>query len=469
MASAEDAQETFMSQQAPTIVTQVQAEPIDIALIGGPSLADFIAEHGNPDESQEFGPNSQEETQDGVGVAEEIETQGTTGPTPAKKRKRLTFANKKLLGGRELFLLPQFVNQFGDDTVQLCGKITKCATKKDPRTRFVVDWKKPYPAGLNPAWLRKEYENSDAQRLHLQNGIHAYETSPAHAASASGTRQKTRTPRQQPAVLPPSASVAAASVRTSSSTVSTLTRSIISTNVQSTQQSHSTRRSTRSSDDCESDSNDEYEDLQEDEAVPVTPDSHYERPQEETEEDTDGNPQSSVFQMLQQFEWKFQEMQPDNNSVTHEGPEPYDGPIGLKPGIAESFTDPSACLAVNGLSRDFVARLARNSNEYAKKYILVKDRNRRLHGHDWKNITINEMYIFLGITLRTSLSPTDGGGCTACFRKTNKEVFCQTTYGTKGFVHKYMKMWRYKQIRAALHPDDRKAASMDGSDKAFML
>jgi len=86
-----------------------------------------------------------------------------------------------------------------------------------------------------------------------------------------------------------------------------------------------------------------------------------------------------------------------------------------------------------------------------------------------EEITINKMYIFLGITLRISLSPTDGGGYTAYFWKTNKEVFGQTIYGTKGFAHKYMKMWRYKQIRAALHPDDRKAASMDGSDKAFML
>ena len=32
-----------------------------------------------------------------------------------------------------------------------------------------------------------------------------------------------------------------------------------------------------------------------------------------------------------------------------------------------------------------------------------------------------------------------------------------------------MKQWRHNQTRAALHPDDRKAASMDGSDKAFML
>ena len=290
------------------------------------------------------------------------------------------------------------------------------------------------------------------------------------------TRQRasrsTKTPRRQPTSIPASATVAAASVRTSSSTVSTLTRSTISTAAHSNQQSQTTtttRRSTRSTDDCESDSNDEDGDLDESEPTPVTPEAYYERPQEETEEDRDGNPESSVFQMLQQFEWKFEEVEPGSDTVTHEGPLPYDGPVGLKPGVAELFTDPFECLSENGLSRDFVARLTRNSNEYAKKYILVKDRNRRLNGHDWKNITINEMYTFLGITLRISLSPMDSGGYAAYFRKTNKEVFGHTIYGTKGFAHKYMKLWRYKQIRAALHPDDRKAASMDGSDKAFML
>jgi len=92
-----------------------------------------------------------------------------------------------------------------------------------------------------------------------------------------------------------------------------------------------------------------------------------------------------------------------------------------------------------------------------------------LHSHDWKNITVSEMYVFLGITLRISLSPMDSGGYTAYFRKNNKYVCGELIYGTKGFAHKCMKQWRYKQIRDALHPDDRKAALMDGSDKAFIL
>ena len=63
----------------------------------------------------------------------------------------------------------------------------------------------------------------------------------------------------------------------------------------------------------------------------------------------------------------------------------------------------------------------------------------------------------------------DSGGYAVYFRMTNKVVFGETIFGTKGFAHKYMKLWRYKQIRAAFHPDDRKASSMDGADKAFML
>ena len=178
----------------------------------------------------------------------------------------------------------------------------------------------------------------------------------------------------------------------------------------------------------------------------------------------DRNPESTVFQHLQALKFNFWEVQP-GRLVDIEGPCQCNGPVGLKPGVADSFTDPFECLSLNGLDRSFVARLARSSNDYAWKFILPKDRNLRLHGHKWSNVTVSEMYVFLGI----SLSPMDSGGYSAYFRKTNKVILGVTVYGTKGFAHKYMKMWHYKQIRVALHPDDCKAASMDGSDKAFML
>ena len=475
MATVVDDLEQFVSQEGPTIVSQVLTEPVDFSQMGGPTLAEMVAMHGNLDENEDSQENSQALTRDAAADP----SQGNSVADPAvpvlrKKRKRLTFANKKLLADRELFMLPEFFNQFTDDGVKIHGKITKCAIKKDRHSRYVIDWKKPYPQGLNPLWLKKEHENTDAQRDKLQTAILSYEDLPANEKnSRAKTRQSRRTPRPA-APVPASASVAAASVRTSSSTVSTLTRSTISTTQQSTQLSQTsstagTRRSTRSSEDIESDSDDEYGELQEEEEpTPVRPDLLYEHSEEEREEDRDGNPASSVFQMLNQFEWTFEPVEPGTDML-HEGPLQYNGPVGLKPGVAESFSDPMDCLSANGLSRVFVARLARNSNEYARKFILPKDRNSRLHGHEWKNISIDEMFVFLGITLRISLSPMDSGGYGAYFRKTNKEVFGEVIYGTKGFARKYMKLWRYKQIRAALHPDDRKAASMDGSDKAFML
>jgi len=53
------------------------------------------------------------------------------GPPPAKKRMRMTFANKKSVASRDSILKPECSNQPEDDTVTMCRKIVKCATKKD--------------------------------------------------------------------------------------------------------------------------------------------------------------------------------------------------------------------------------------------------------------------------------------------------------------------------------------------------
>jgi len=235
MATVVDDLEQFVSQEGPTIVSQVLTEPVDFSQMGGPTLAEMVAMHGNLDENEDSQENSQAPTRDAAADP----SQGNSAADPAvpvrKKRKRLTFANKKLLADREPFLLPEFFNKFTDDAVKIHGKITKCAIKKDRHSRCVIDWKKPYPQGLNPLWLKKEHENTDAQRDKLQTAILNYEDLPANEKnSRAKTRQSRRTPRPA-APVPASASVAAASVRTSSSAVSTLTRSTISTTQQSTQ------------------------------------------------------------------------------------------------------------------------------------------------------------------------------------------------------------------------------------------
>jgi hypothetical protein len=144
-------------------------------------------------------------------------------------------------------------------------------------------------------------------------------------------------------------------------------------------------------------------------------------------------------------------------------------PSGLKPRAAESFSNPFGCLAVcGGIDFDLVNMLARSSNEYAQKYLLPKDRNGRLHGQASPNITVEEMYHFLGITLRISLSPIDWGGYEAYFSSRNRSVLGVEMYETEGFARKFMSLNRCKQIRAAFHPEDR-LAGLNGDKCSLVL
>jgi hypothetical protein len=83
------------------------------------------------------------------------------------------------------------------------------------------------------------------------------------------------------------------------------------------------------------------------------------------------------------------------------------------------------------------------------------------------------MYKFLGIILRISLSPVDGGGYEAYFSKSNKRIApggegrTLEIAGTTGWAHEYMTLSRFKQIRGAFHPEDKYVGA--GGDKCYML
>lgn len=81
-----DEQDTSMSQHGLTVVTQVQAESVDIAPMGGPSLADFVSEHGNLEELDDSQPMAQNTQDDVVGVVEEAGAQSTTKHPPRRER-----------------------------------------------------------------------------------------------------------------------------------------------------------------------------------------------------------------------------------------------------------------------------------------------------------------------------------------------------------------------------------------------
>lgn len=94
---------------------------------------------------------------------------------------------------------------------------------------------------------------------------------------------------------------------------------------------------------------------------------------------------------------------------------------------------------------------------------------------------MEEMHRFLGIILRISVNPIDGGGYPAYFSDSDIEIPLteeeggekMSIPGTKGFVamlrSEYrMSLNRFKQIRGAFHPED-KALANGSEDKCYML
>ena len=116
----------------------------------------------------------------------------------------------------------------------------------------------------------------------------------------------------------------------------------------------------------------------------------------------------------------------------------------------------------------------RNSNNYFHEHIKpTLGRNLRHHSMKWNNIKVGKMAVFIGILLQMSLNPLDFGGCAAAFcendqamsRSTNAEPV--TLCGTAFVTCKHMALNRFRQIRAAFHPEDKKQGV--GGDKCHQL
>jgi len=191
--------------------------------------------------------------------------------------------------------------------------------------------------------------------------------------------------------------------------------------------------------------------------------------------DLSAKAQGQLGECLKGLHWKFQPV--TNNTTIRPKHRPYSGPAGLKPGVARRFSDPFECLSeCGGLTAEFIARLAANSNDYFETHIKPSlGRTQKYHGNIWKQISIEEMYHFLGICLKISLASIDGGGYAAHFQGEDKLMFTGTgrlarkltITRSKGWVQDIMPLWRYKQIRGSFHPEN-KVASLN-KDKCYQL
>jgi Transposase IS4 len=417
---------------------------------------------------------------------------------PKAKRNCYSFANRKLLASKEVFLDPLYEDQFDDPSVLLVGQVKECPREANGK-RYRIEWKnegKPLPAGLQIKWLQSYLLSTKENRMALQDAMTKYESCSRPSTAVPSMPAAGRSPRNQSKKKPrPTVAMAAegavshiaqhpqtpvprhvdalaasASVRTSS-TISSLSQSTIASPEAAVARLPTGTvgaRATRSTTDVES-SSDDGDDLDEEDNMYVQQVEDVsdvsDEEEEEEEEPTTSNNSSGIGKMLEDIHWNFLQM---SSVKDDDAPSSYNGPSGLKPGVAESFNDPFECLGVcGGLDYDLVCRLASNSNEYARKYLVKGDRNCRMHGQPFINITTEEMYHFLGITLRISLSPVDWGGYEAYFSPNNRQVFGVEIQGSDGFAHHYMTLTRYKQIRSAFHPEDRAAGL--GGDKCYQL
>lgn len=127
--------------------------------------------------------------------------------------------------------------------------------------------------------------------------------------------------------------------------------------------------------------------------------------------------------------------------------------IGLRDD-APQFDDPFQCFEViGGFSYHVVARLAHGTIRYFHQSIKpTLCRNLGWHKIRWTDVTVEEMYHFLDILLKISLSPVDGGGYKAYFSPRNKFISVGGNMppleiqNSCGFLGDIMRLERFQQI-----------------------
>ena len=195
----------------------------------------------------------------------------------------------------------------------------------------------------------------------------------------------------------------------------------------------------------------------------------------------DDNNQKTLLEVLRSLEFKYQERESTvgYNWVGTEQRQKsmYLGGEGLRPGIWQTFSTPFECFQrCGGMTNQMVSNLTSSTNAYYHSHLKLRhaSRNGYYHSQRWKDVTIQEMYRFLGILLKMSLNPVDGGGYTAYFQTTNvtynlgPDVPPVEIEDSRGFAVKYMTLNRFRQIRGAFHPEN-KVAAAGGGDKCYQF
>jgi hypothetical protein len=145
----------------------------------------------------------------------------------------------------------------------------------------------------------------------------------------------------------------------------------------------------------------------------------------ETDTELSGNI-GDLSEMIKKIVWNFEPV--EEGDILRPVKQLYSGPCGIRRSVAASFQTPTEALEIcGGLSRDFVRRLVVNSNNYFHQFIRPNiGKNNHHSGMKWTNISLKEMYHFLGILLKISIMERDAGGYPSYFAKENKRLYTGT-------------------------------------------
>ncbi len=155
-----------------------------------------------------------------------------------------------------------------------------------------------------------------------------------------------------------------------------------------------------------------------------------------------------------ELKWSYLE-EPASKNEMHG----YDGPGPcLRDFATNRFNDPlEACAVAGGLDRDMISNLTFNSNQYARGKL---SNDRTFCRMMWKNISVTEMYRFLGILLKMSLVGGNVEGYKSLWyppTRINISPTCQIDVSDyPGWAGKNMLFRRFVQIRVAFHPESTK-------------
>ena len=387
------------------------------------------------------------------------------GGTQSKARSRYSFKNCGVYGPVSTFIKPQFYDKLYamvTNDVFAVGKITE--VPRGPSLDYLLNWfdvpTSSLPVKFDQAHLRTSFDKSSkSDMVVLKAARDAYDIKHPSKKKPLGNKKPAPKRKQAVDVIIPSASLKSlTSLRMNpspSSGVNNVDHIPRGSNTVSRQTVWRRKKKREPPVDLnqmymeDSDSDDGSDMEAGDTYLPIADDT-------DNVADSSYNPSymetDGRYDLLGNVEFNYEPLEhpldPPTNMYNGWGP-------CLKKGISRRFHTPFECVqVVGGLTYHFFKRITANSNGYARANMNNKG---FFGGVSWVNISVQEMIRFHGVILRMSMEDRNLGGYEAYF--TSKiQINCSRDFSVEvddlpSWACKYFTLRRFKQIRAAYHPE----------------